>query len=327
MRHQGNREAFMAQGDRIPLKEQHKETLLPLSKGGYKQIPGHSIQVVMGNMPFQEIFSQKDHAAREEIARASLKEFQMCASQMGVDRIPDISDPNACMVLPVRYLPDLFLASPALYAYKTREERRSAHGAIPTEEDQKKKGLFHPALRSLCDAFPNQQWRDLVQVFNRVCRPMARYDGERIPDQLLSRLAYASDVCDDIFIATSHHEVAVRDLGGVRAWLPQRTRNPYAVGIIRRLPFVVVLGRLSGGAVFSAYPAMAADTVEFLRANAKALKALKTDRHLWYYGDSPHSILNVSLGTRLSSSVERMVALSDKGFLLDWLREGYVERL
>lgn len=307
-------------------KEHQGEISLPLSKGGYKKVPAHCVKAVIQNLPLHGVFSYTEHTPFRDVARIFRGELERCCGQKFVDRLIGASDRESGMILPIRYLPDLFIASPVLYAYKTKEEDRSSYQTSLSENNQKKLGLFHPALRNLCDIFPNQQWRDVIQLFNRVCRSMDRYDGDAIPEKLQSQMDRATEICDDIFIATPYHDAAVRDLDGVRAWLPQRAKNPYVLGIIRRLPFVIVLGRFDDSPLFSAYPPMLADTVEFLRANTKTLKTLnKTDKHPWYYGGASSTTPSIPLGTRLTSSVEKMVEISDKGFLFDWFREGYTE--
>jgi len=305
-----------------------KESLLP--GGGNTTIPAQYVQLVMKNLPLNGLFSLGVAIPNQESARTSLNEFRLQAGQRFSGLVQDLLDTKTTLALPLRYVPDFLTATPVLYAYKTREDYHSTCKCPLTEEAQKKKNLFHPALQSICDAFPNQQWRDMVQVFNRVCRSMDRYNGEVIPQEFQERMKRAAEVCDDVFVATPFHEVAVSDLERVRPWHAQRTQmqSSYVLGMIRKLPFAIVLGKVGRGDLFSAYPAMTAATIDFLRAQTKALKVLNgTDRFSWYYGDSPKSILNVPLGTRLGSSVEKIVQIFDKGFLFDWLKEGYVERM
>lgn len=308
-------------------KEHHKEINLSLPEGGYKKDSVQCVKAALRNLPLQGVLSFTDFAPFKEVAQTFRNEFVRCSSEKLMERLIGSPDAQSGMVLPIRYLPDLFMASPVLYAYKTKEESRSLHVSL-SEDDQKQRGLFHPAIQNICDAFPNQQWRDVVQLFNRVCRSMDRYNGDAIPEKLVNRIELAAEICDDVFIATPYHDAALRDLNGVRPWPPQRAKNPYVIGTIRRLPYVVVLGRFDEGPLFSEFPHMLANTIEFLRANVKALKPLNgTDRHLWYYGNASPAILNIPLGTRLASNVEKMVKISDKGFLFDWLKEGYVEHI
>ncbi len=328
MRHQQQGDILASQ--RSVAQQEHQEGTPPsLSKGRYKKAPAHCVKAVIQNLPLQGVFSFAEFTPFKNVAQGFRSEFVRCYSEKLVDRLIGSIDAQLGMVLPIQYLPDVLIASPVLYAYKTKEEDYRSYQMSLSGDDRNKFDLFHPALQNICDAFPNQQWRDIVQIFNRVCRFMDRYDGDVIPVKLQNRMEHAAELCDDVFIATPYYDAAVDDLNGVRPWSVQRAKNPYVLGIIRRLPFVVILGRFDEGPLFSQFPYMLADTVEFLRANAKALKALnRIDKHLWYYGKnfSP-TMLNGGLGTRLISSVEKMVGMSDKGFLFDWLREGYREQI
>jgi hypothetical protein len=297
------------------------------------------VQQIVKNIPMNGLFLSGTCTVDQVSAYRFLNEFRQ-AGQRIAGLVQDLLNTQRAVALPLRLLPDVFAAAPVLYAYKTKEDSEPMCREPLTEDVQRRKGIFHPALRSICDTFPNQQWRDLVQIFNRVCRGMDRYDGETIPKNLQECMKRAAEICDDVFVATPYHEVAVRDLERVRPWTVQRVQSPYVFGTIRgvknpngsktvhNVPFVVLLGRTSGDSLFSAYPAMVADTVEFLRANTKAFKVLNgTDRFSWYYGDSPESIFNVPLGTRLGNNVEKMMQMFHNGFLFDWLKEGYSERV
>lgn len=198
----------------------------------------------------------------------------------------DILSPNS--IMPVEYLVDLFLAAPVFYLLLN--ERDAVSNTTPREYAQLNSAIYRP-LRYFCDLIPTQAWRDLFLMFNKGRRGLSEYQGEMLPANLVRIIGSASSVFDHIVMMAPHPNKTGGMLNDPN-WVPGV--DPYVVGFVEGLPFLFVLGRVSGSSVLALHNELAADTVEFLRNNGRKLigynhhtmRGQMTGEVRWYFGPS-----------------------------------------
>ncbi|CAN5758187.1 hypothetical protein BH11PAT2_BH11PAT2_02520 [soil metagenome] len=216
-------------------------------------------------------------------------------------------------ILPIEYLPDLFMAVPVWY-YWTDE----ATTAIARELQKDSDPHVHPRVSFICDLVPNQRWTDTFLMFNRRMRTLPDYQGDIIPTRIIARMRKMAPLFDQLVIMTPYHDVAGKDWEDIN-WL--RSIDPYVVGFLKGVPLMFVIGRFSDSGTFPAYSELLADTINFLRQNAHKLEGFNAVHNpYWYNPFTRHTATGPQRGTQLMQHTADLLAAFDKGLLFDWLR-------
>jgi len=217
-------------------------------------------------------------------------------------------------IIPIRYLPDLFMAVPVWYFWVNPETQKGAARDWENPDPRP-----HAAVRHFCELFPSQRWCDTFQLFNRRVRTLKQYKGEVIPPQVARRMRRAVELFDYVVIATPYHDQAGKDWESIK-WL--RAIDPYILGFKKSIQFFFVLARFSDAGTFPLFNELVADTVEFLRARKKNLNSFnRISVPFWCHADSQKSCGNNSFGNYLKSHVDQLLAAFEAGNLFDWLRQ------
>ena len=143
----------------------------------------------------------EDHVANmnNEVARfKATRSAIRFANEQGLVR-PDT-------IIPIRYLPDLFMAVPVWFFYAGQNDVPGIE-ATNREDDPH----VHPWTEYFCKLFPNRRWADTFQLYNRRLRSLKNYGGEGfdvIPPFLARRLKWAVQAFDFVVIATPYHDAA-----------------------------------------------------------------------------------------------------------------------
>lgn len=185
----------------------------------------------------------------------------------------DLVRPDA--IIPVKYLPDLFMAVPVWYFFMKDQQDIEKFAGEYKQNDPR----VSAKVKFFCELAKNQQWYDTFQLFNRRVRPFSLYQGETVPPAVLKRMMRAAPLLDHVVIATPYHDQAGKEWTDP-AW--QRAIDPYVLGFKRGMPFFIVLGRYSDAGTFPLFNELVADTIEFLRQNRELLKQFKVTNPYWY---------------------------------------------
>ncbi len=222
-------------------------------------------------------------------------------------------------IVPIRYLPDLFMAVPVWFYYADSQNLESIK-ETNTNNDPR----IHPWTKHFCDLFPdNRRWADTFQLYNRRMRSLADYGGEGfdvIPPVVARRLRWAIKAFDFVVIATPYHDLAARDWQNLQ-WL--RSIDPYVLGFKKGIPYFFILARFSDSGTFPLYHQLVGDTIEFLRNNLHKLDGFnRVDNPYWHQGVKKLSGGNTEprLGDHLKYHAESLLQAFEQGNLFDWLR-------
>lgn len=218
------------------------------------------------------------------------------------------------MLIPIQYLPDLFMAVPVWYFWGDENIQRQAAG-LKTAGDPE----VHPNLKHMCGLVPTDRWADTFLMYNRRMRTLNEYQGDLIPPRIIARMRKMANMFDYMVIMTPYHDVAGRDWQNVQ-WL--RGLDPYVVGFIKNIPLMFVVGRFSDSGIFPLYSELMADTIAFLRLNIEKLRGFNVDRPYWYRQHNPgdYTESGYRLGDHLVEHTKRLLSAFDAGNLFDWLR-------
>lgn len=217
-------------------------------------------------------------------------------------------------VIPIRYLPDLFMAVPVWYFWVNPETQNGAASDWESPDPQP-----HTAVKHFCELFQSQRWCDTFQLFNRRIRTLKQYKGEMIPPQVARRMRRAVELFDYVVIATPYHDQAGKDWESIE-WL--RAIDPYVLGFKKGIPFFFVLARFSDAGTFPLFNELVADTVEFLRARKEKLNGFnQTERPYWCHTDKQKTMGANPFGNYLKRHVDQLLASFEAGNLFDWLRQ------
>jgi hypothetical protein len=218
-------------------------------------------------------------------------------------------------VVPIRFLPDFFMAAPVWYFWTTTEEAR-----VADETQQDGDPRAHPRVCDVVELIPGERWAHTFQLFNRRMRTLAHYQGDVIPGHIARRMKWASQLFDHVAIATPYHDAAGRDWGDLD-WI--RSIDPYIIGLKKGVPFFFILGRYSDSGVFPLYNEMLADTVNFLREKKGLLSNFsKVAVPYWHNGQvgRGRSSSVHGLGGVLTNHVDQMIQAFEMGQLFNWIR-------
>lgn len=215
-------------------------------------------------------------------------------------------------VLPIQYLPDLFMAVPVWYFWADQALTKESKDMSQAEDPE-----VNDTLRYFCDLFPNDRWSDTFLMFNRRIRTLADYRGDIIPSHIIERMRSMSQHFDFLTIMTPYHDVAGKDWEDLE-WL--RSIDPYVIGFIKGIPHMFVLGRFSDSGIFPLHSELVAGTIDFLKKNKPKLKGFDVVQNpYWYLPESGRNSVS-NLGTRLISRANELLASFEAGYLFDWLR-------
>ncbi len=251
---------------------------------------------------------QQINAMHEEIARfKSMRAALAMIFEEGLVRQDTI--------IPIQYLPDLFCAAPVWYFWANQNDQaQSSKDWVNTDPE------VHPAISYFCGLFPNQNWMDTFQLFNRRLRTLSQYKGEQIPPYIAKRMNKAKDLFDYVVIATPYHDQAGKDWEDIQ-WL--RAIDPFVLGFKKGIPFFFVLARYSDAGTFPLFNELLADTIEFLKQNKEKLKNFnRVNNPFWMNPDSSMRVMGIdNAGDYLIRRVDTILAKFDEGQLFSWLRD------
>ncbi len=217
-------------------------------------------------------------------------------------------------LIPMQYLPDLFMAVPVWYFWADDTTRREV-ATLERATDP----LVHPNLTYFCDQVPNDRWVDTFLMYNRRMRTLPDYKGDLIPPRIVARMRKMAGLFDYLVIMTPYHDVAGKDWQDVQ-WL--RSIDPYVVGFSKGVPLMFVLGRFSDSGTFPLYSELVADTIAFLRTNIDKLNGFgRAASPYWYRPGRPNFYMQGNaLGGHLVRHTKQLLNAFDAGNLFDWLR-------
>ncbi len=217
-------------------------------------------------------------------------------------------------LIPMQYLPDLFMAVPVWYFWADDAIQKQAMD-IKRSNDP----VVHPNLKHMCSLVPTDRWADTFLMYNRRMRTLNEYRGDIIPPRIIARMRKMAGLFDHLVIMTPYHDVAGQDWENV-SWL--RSIDPYVVGFLKGIPLMFVVGRFSDSGTFPLYSELVGDTIAFLRANVEKLRGFNgVDRPYWYRQKDPQGVLmGNKLGNHLVAHTNQLLKAFDQGNLFDWLR-------
>lgn len=223
-------------------------------------------------------------------------------------------------IIPIKYLPDIFMAVPVWYYWTTMEENEHIHATWENDDPSTME-----KVRYFCDFFKNQVWMDTFQLFNRRVRSLKMYKGEVIPPQVVRRMRKAVKAFDYVVIATPYHDEAGKDWQNIE-WL--RSIDPYVIGFKKGVPFFFVIARFTDAGTFPLYDELVADTIDFLKKNVTKLDGFNNiSKPYWACADGRAHMQLPRFGDYLMNHVKNLLNKFDAGELFDWLREGSPEGL
>lgn len=213
-------------------------------------------------------------------------------------------------IVPIRYLPDLFMAVPVWFYYADQQNLTSIRETNVIDDPR-----VHSWTKYFCELFPGNRWADTFQLYNRRMRSLGDYGGEGfdiIPPVVARRLRWAVRAFDFVVIATPYHDLAARDWQDI-AWL--RSIDPYVLGFKKGIPYFFVLARFSDSGTFPLYHQLVGDTIEFLKKNVEKLNSFNLVHNPYWYPGTKRE-----LGTHLMNHVRDLLQAFEQGNLFDWLR-------
>ncbi|MFZ2226022.1 MAG: hypothetical protein WA064_00970 [Candidatus Moraniibacteriota bacterium] len=216
-------------------------------------------------------------------------------------------------IIPIRYLPDLFMAVPVWYFWAPPNEVGNIESVWQASDP-------HPQeeIKYFCNLFPHQIWAHTYQMFNRRMRSFRMYNGDKMPPFVSRRLIKAVKAFDYVVIATPYHQEAGKDWQDLN-WL--HLIDPYVLGFKKDVPYFFVLARFSDSGTFPLYPEMVADTIGFLGSNIEKLSGFDlVNMPFWCVPSGTENIWRAQLGTDLKKHTKELICHFDDGTLFAWLR-------
>ncbi len=264
-----------------------------------------------------------DHIAR---MRDEVTRFKAMRSAIRLLYDEDLVRPDT--IIPIKYLPDLFMAVPVWFFWADQAGKAKAQ-----EVQRKGDPRPHPNTLFFCDLFlRNKRWADTYQLFNRRTRTLDQYGGsgfDVITPKVARRMRKAVEVFDYVVIATPYHDLAGSDWNNLE-WL--RSIDPYVLGFKKGIPYFFVLARFSDSGTFPLFHVLLADTIEFLKNNGEKILNLNGDANSgvnpYWYGAGKASgekfdAGNYERGTgdRLKQHIDELLRAFENNNLFGWLRE------
>lgn len=246
-----------------------------------------------------------------EVVFAEVKRFKDVRAALGMIVEEDLVRPDT--VIPIQYLPDLFMAVPVWYFWFPPREM-----AVAQKQWENGDPSPHEAVRHFCGLFPSQRWCDTFQLFNRRTRTLRQYKGEVIPPAAIRRMRRAVELFDYVVIATPYHDMAGKDWEDLE-WI--RAIDPYILAFKKGIPFFFVLARFSDSGTFPLFNELVGDTIEFLRNRKVKLNGFnRVNSPFWCHADGSEVARMGQFGEHLKNHVDKLLAAFESGNLFDWLR-------
>jgi hypothetical protein len=192
-------------------------------------------------------------------------------------------------VIPVRFLPELFLASPVWFInYKGRWD----------VEDRE---FERATIRYFCDLGVTDQFAYLFQLYNIRVRHFDEFSGRDImPLYIIDLIREVRRLFDYLVIATPYHDMASAEWGEWKEAPWVRNVDPFLLGFVRQVPeLVFCLGRWSGRALFPRIGDMIADTIDHLDKGKALLANTSEGGGRWYKTETRVDFENTFVGPRL----------------------------
>lgn len=257
----------------------------------------------------------QDHRALGMADQATLM-LEHATSYRGLRRLlksdEDLLRPDS--FIPMEYLPHLFMAVPVWYFYVDRSEVTNLDKINATPDPKP-----HGKIKNICNR-GTRRWCDTFLMFNRRMRSLKDYQGDIIPPKLTDRIRTMAPLCEHLVIMTPYHDVAGRDWSNI-AWL--RSIDPYVIGFLKNVPYMIVLGRFSDSGTFPLFTEMVADTIAFLKANKEKLLGFNAvQRPYWHEPNNQHDDFYVAgLGKYLLQHTNELLEAFERGELFQWMKE------
>ncbi len=220
-------------------------------------------------------------------------------------------------IIPIRNLPDLFMAVPVWYYWVEPTGQEEIDRQWSNTDPQ-----AHQVTKWFCELFPNYNWVDTFLTFNRRLRTLKMFKGDVIPPHVSRRMRKAVQLFDYVVIMTPYHDVAGKDWQDLK-WI--RMIDPYVIGFKKGVPYFFVLGRFSDTGLFPLLHEMVGDTIEFLKANKQKLAGFNiANSPFWLAPGSTSQYCHQSdkprLGDYLIQNADRLIQAFEAGNLFGWLR-------
>jgi hypothetical protein len=223
-------------------------------------------------------------------------------------------------ILPMQYLPDLFMAVPVWYLWAA-----NARGNYSSDADWNNSQSALDWLRYMCGHFSTQRWSDTFLMYNRRVRTLSNYQGDFIPPRIIERMKAMASKFDYLAILTPYHDELSKDWSNLD-WA--RSVDPYVVGFLKGVPMMFVLGRFSDSGVFPLHSELVADSIQFLRTNKDKVLGLNNTNITWPSASSqPWWPRATNKGTDLKRHIDKLLEAFDAGNLFNWLRGDDSSRL
>ncbi len=236
-------------------------------------------------------------------------------------------------ILPMKYLPDLFLAAPVWFYAKQEADLYNRVRLDFSGNDGEDLPMDEPSMfktetdtlslpsRYFCGLMDNTRWQQLFQIFNREPRPLSRYKGDVIPPPLLARIKGAQAHFDYVVVATPYLDLVQAEWD---TWT--RSVDPYILGFKKGIGYFFVLGRFSDAGTFPLHDELVGDTVEFLRANKKSFGDLLPSGYIPWYKDDLQLVGNgAMINLDLDRLVNQLLIAFENKRLFEWFRDPKVK--
>ena len=220
-------------------------------------------------------------------------------------------------IIPIRNLPDLFMAVPVWYYWVESDGQNAIDQQWNTKDPYP-----HVVTKWFCDRFPNPNWVDTFLMFNRRLRTLKMFKGDVIPPHVSRRMRKAVKLFDYVVIMTPYHDVAGKDWQNLN-WI--RMIDPYVIGFKKGVPYFFVLGRFSDTGLFPLLHEMVGDTIEFLKTNKQKLEGFNAANSPFWLApgfglEYCYTDNNLRLGDYLIRNTDLLIQAFADGHLFDWLR-------
>lgn len=228
-------------------------------------------------------------------ALSSLSQICTWNQQAGRFRVP--------MAVEMRYLVELFVASPVWYvAGNSVEDLTNSND--PNVDD---------FTKYICNTIGTKNFAWFYQMYNRRTRGIESFQGPDImPPHIAKVIPELKERFDYIVIATPYHNNAAKEWADP-AWI--NSIDPFLIGFKKNVPdFFFLIDRWSGTGFLPLLVDMIADTMNHLTSHVHLLKNFGTNSY-WYQGDA-----NGYLGHKLPRFGNQLIEMFNNNELFTFLR-------
>lgn len=281
--------------------------------GADYSITGHDDSGLNTQINETKVIYQKSGMMKEmEIIDGTTKRFKAMRGGLEIMLKEDLV--NRSSIIPIEYLPDMFMATPVWYWYSNSQNLNKIKEFWRSGDPEISNWIV-----DFCRLFPkSQQWMDTFQMFNYRLRGLDRYNGEIIPLDISKRMVKASEFFDYVVVTTPYHDQVGLEWEQLK-W--ERAIDPYLLAFKKGIPFFFVLGRFSGTGTFPLFNELIGDTIEFLRSHRNSLSGFNGLNRYWdKVGLGTSSGTGQKHGDYLKKHVDVLLKAFEQGTLFDWLR-------